>query len=106
MRRFLAMAAVVLLCLGMCTPAVAQSQSARVGGTVADRAGALIPGVDVKATNDATGIATMVVTNETGNYQFANLQPGVYTVTASLTGFQTQTLKDVELGISQQVRLN
>jgi hypothetical protein len=103
MRRFFA--AVVVLLLFSAT-LIGQSQSARVGGTVADRAGALIPGVEVKATNDATGIVTTVVTNETGNYQFANLQPGVYTVTASLSGFQAQALKDVQLGISQQVRLN
>jgi hypothetical protein len=73
---------------------------------VADGTGALIPGVEVTATNDATGIVTMVLSNETGNYQFASLQPGTYTVTATLTGFQTQSYKQVALGISQQVRLN
>ncbi len=83
-----------------------QSQNARLGGTVADVAGALIPGAEVTATNDATGIVTTVVSNETGVYQFASLQPGTYTVTATLPGFQTQTYKQVALGISQQVRLN
>src|SRR4029077_20561533 len=67
---------------------------------------AFIPGVTITATNVATGIVTTVITNEAGAYQFASLQPGSYTMTAELAGFQTQTYKDVNLGISQQVRLN
>jgi len=98
--------AVVLLSLGVFTSAFAQSQNARLGGTVADASGALIPGVEVTARNDGTGIVTTVLSNETGNYQFASLQPGTYTVSASLGGFQTQIYKEVSLGISQQVRLN
>src|SRR5213076_9998 len=53
-----------------------------------------------------TGIVTTVVTNETGAYQFASLQTGIYKVTAELPGFQTQVYNDVTLGVSQQVRLN
>src|SRR5262249_43060718 len=96
----------VLLFGLMTTDSLAQSQNARLGGTVADASGAFIPGVEVKATNDGTGIVTTILSNETGVYQFASLQPGTYTVSASLTGFQTQTYKQVALGISQQVRLN
>jgi hypothetical protein len=66
----------------------------------------LIPGVTVTATNTQTGIVTTVVTNETGAYQFASLQTGLYKVTAELPGFQTQVYNDVTLGVGQQVRLN
>jgi hypothetical protein len=104
MQRFLAVLA-VMLCLFSVNGA-AQSRNARLGGTVADASGALIPGVEVKATNDGTGIVTTVISNEAGNYQFASLEPGIYTVSGSLTGFQIQTYTKVELGISQQVRLN
>jgi hypothetical protein len=105
MHKFLR-AAVVLLCLSVSMSAWSQSQNARLGGTVADASGALIPGVEVAAANDATGIVTNAISNETGNYQFPSLQPGTYTVTARLGGFQTHTYKEVALGISQQVRLN
>src|SRR5215831_10218647 len=105
-RGFLVAAAVVLLCVGASTSAWPQSEYARLGGTVADASGALIPGVELTATNDATGIVAKVLSNETGNYQFASLQPGTYTVVGTLPGFQTQTYKQVVLGISQQVRLN
>src|SRR3989442_625171 len=80
--------------------------NAIVGGTVADASGALIPGVEVSARNVATGIVTTRITNESGNYDFASLQPGSYTVSASLSGFQTATYNNVQLSQSQQVRLN
>src|SRR5262245_26993394 len=80
--------------------------NAVVGGTVADASGALIPGVEVTAKNTATGIVTTRITNESGNYDFASLQPGAYTVSASLSGFQTATYNNVQLSQAQQVRLN
>src|SRR5262245_7067526 len=96
----------VLLCY-LSSPASTFAQvNATVGGTVSDASGALIPGVDVRATNVNTGIATSRITNETGNYEFPSLQPGVYTVTAVLSGFQTQTFNNVQLSQGQQVRLN
>jgi hypothetical protein len=104
MRRILLVA--MLLSLALATSAFPQSSNATLGGTVADSTGALIPGVSVIATNTATGIVTMSITNETGAYQFAALQPGNYKVSAELSGFQTQTYNEVALGISQQVRLN
>src|SRR5438034_2748977 len=97
----------VLLCaILLCATAIAQTTNATLGGTVSDTSRALIPGVSVTATNTQTGIVTTVVTNETGAYQFASLQTGLYKVTAELPGFQTQTYNDVSLGVSQQVRLN
>jgi hypothetical protein len=73
---------------------------------VSDSTGALIPGVSITATNTQTGIVDTVITNESGTYNFASLQPGVYTFKAELSGFQTQTYSAFQLGLSQQVRLN
>jgi hypothetical protein len=83
-----------------------QSGNATVSGSVADATGALLPGVTVTATSTQTGVVTSVLSNETGTYNFASLQPGTYRVTAELPGFQIQTYTDVQLGTSQQVRLN
>src|SRR5262245_30845255 len=80
--------------------------NATVGGTVSDSTGALIPGVTVSATNVGTGIVNSAVSNESGAYNFASLQPGTYKITAELPGFQTQTFTEVQLGGAQQVRLN
>src|SRR6266853_5954689 len=93
-----------LLCfLLAATNGFAQS---RITGTSADASGALIPGVSVTATNTQTGVVTTVLSNESGAYNFASLQPGSYKVIAELPGFQTQTYTDVQLGGAQQVRLN
>src|ERR1051325_1043031 len=80
--------------------------NAVVGGTVTDSSGALIPGVEVTARNIATGIATTRITNESGAYDFASLQPGAYTIAAALSGFQSATYNNVQLSQGQQVRLN
>src|SRR5438093_3165516 len=105
MKRFLVVA-VALLCLSLSTPAFSQSSNATLSGTVSDAAKALIPGVSITATNTATGIVSTAVTNETGTYNIPSLLPGVYTVTAELSGFQTRTYTDVRLGNAAQVRLN
>src|SRR5439155_15771222 len=96
----------VLLCVFLSVNGFAQTSNATVGGTVADATGALIPGVTVTAKNTGTGIVTKVVTNESGAYQFAALQPGAYKVSAERPGFQIQTFTDVQLGGAQQVRMN
>lgn len=95
-----------LLSLCLTAAAFGQSSNARLSGTVSDATGAVLPGVEITATNGATGVVTMVITNEAGAYNFASLLPGVYTVSASLSSFQTQTYRDVQLGNAAQVRLN
>src|SRR5881397_3378019 len=83
----------------------AQVINATLSGTVSDATGALIPGVEITATQTGTGVVSTVVTNESGTYRFASLQPGTYQVKASLAGFQGQTFQ-VTLGTSQQIRQN
>jgi len=80
--------------------------NASLSGTVSDASGALIPGVEVTARNVNTGITETRLTNETGNFVFPSLQPGTYTLTSALGGFQTSTYNNVVLGEGQQVRLN
>src|SRR5262245_8043486 len=78
----------------------------RISGIVADATGAVIPGVTVTATNTQTAVVTSVLSNETGAYAFASLQPGTYRVFAELPGFQSQTFQNVALGSSDQLRLD
>src|SRR5215471_13377459 len=103
MKKFLI--AVTLLLLLASTSVFAQV-NASLSGTVSDASSALIPGVEVTAKNVRTGVTDTRVTNETGNFVFPSLQPGQYTLSAALSGFQTQTYNNVELGEGQAVRLN
>jgi hypothetical protein len=66
----------------------------------------LLPGVTVTGTNNATGVVTTVLSNESGAYNLTSLLPGTYTVKAELPGFQTKSFSEVQLGSAAQVRLN
>ena len=95
----------VLLCLGL--GQVAQAQvNAVLGGTVSDATGAVMNGVTVTARNVNTGIVSTNQSNDTGNYNFPSLQPGQYTVTATMSGFQTSTYTNLNLGQGENVRQN
>jgi hypothetical protein len=98
-------AAALLLVISLPLQTSAQV-SASVGGTVSDSTGALIPGVEVTATNVNTGITTTRLTNESGAYEIPSLQPGTYRLTAVLPGFQTATRDNIQLSQGQQVRFN
>lgn len=76
-----------------------------IGGTVMDTSRAVIPGVEVTAKNDATGIETRATTNNSGVYNFPSLQIGTYTVTAAARGFQRASMTDVRIGIGSQLNL-
>jgi trimeric autotransporter adhesin len=51
--------------------------------------GGLVPGVAVTLTNEATNLKRTTTTNERGEYVFASLDPGTYTLKATLAGFKT-----------------
>jgi len=98
--------ALLLVCLIVSVNGYAQTSDATVGGTVSDATGALIPGVTITVTNTGTGIVRTVLSNESGAYNFPALQTGTYKFSADLTGFKSQSFTDVQLGGSQQIRLN
>ena len=105
-RMRVALAVAIVASLALSVPLVSQSSNATVGGTVNDPSGAVVPGVSITAVNNATGVSASVLSNEAGVYSFASLLPGVYKISAALTGFRTQTYTDVQLGNAAQVRLN
>jgi hypothetical protein len=63
--------------------------TAQIGGTVRDQSGAVLPGVEITATQTETGIARSTVSSETGSYVLANLPLGPYRLEATLPGFRT-----------------
>src|SRR5215471_5297954 len=86
--------------------AFGQVTNSTLTGTIVDASGAILPGVTVTATNNATGVASTNVSNEAGAYTIQALIPGTYTVSGELPGFQKQTYANVVLGNGLTVRLN
>jgi hypothetical protein len=78
----------LLLFLLTCTVVWAQS-TAQISGIVSDPSGAVLPGVEVTATQTETGLIRSVVTNETGSYTMPDLPVGPYRLEADLAGFRT-----------------
>src|SRR5438552_17554845 len=63
--------------------------TAQVSGTVKDQTGAVLPGVEVTATQTDTALKRTVLTDETGSYILPNLPVGPYRLEAVLPGFRT-----------------
>jgi hypothetical protein len=84
-----------------CGLAFAQAVS-QISGTVTDQSGAVVPGVEVTATQTDTGIKRTVATNNAGEFALPNLQIGPYQLEASKQGFRTT----VQTGIQLQVNSN
>src|SRR5438045_4937289 len=73
------------------------STAASLSGTVADTSGALIPGADIVAQNDATGVRYTALTGDSGAFTIPVLPGGTYTVTVSLMGFKTTSLRAITI---------
>ena len=86
------------------TGAVAQTGS--ITGQVLDTSGAVIPNAQITATSPATGVTRTVSSSSAGIYNFAALPPSVYNVSATASGFQVETRKDVTLNIAATLPIN
>src|SRR5438552_1167254 len=75
-------------------------------GSVGDASGALLPGVEVVLTNEATSLSRTTVTNDSGEYSFAALEPGSYRLHASLAGFKAIDHTAIRIGTQQFVTLD
>ena len=87
-----------LLLLVVVLPAAAFAQGPSITGVAKDTSGAVLPGVTVEAASPALiEKVRTVVSDGSGQYRFVDLKPGVYTVTFTLTGFNTFKREGVEL---------
>lgn len=70
---------------------------ATLTGVVQDSSGGVVPGATVVVRNVATGVTNETVSNETGNFAVAALDPGSYEATVSLGGFKTFKVNRIAL---------
>ncbi|MEI9968393.1 MAG: carboxypeptidase regulatory-like domain-containing protein [Terracidiphilus sp.] len=68
-----------------------------ITGTVQDKTGAVIGNATVTATNNANGISTVTKSTGAGDYNFSNLDPGLYSVTTFATGFEKLTQQNIQV---------
>ena len=93
---------IIISATGYC---FAQS-TGNIKGTVADPNGGLVAGAAIEAVNNQTGEKRTATTSDVGTYNITNLPVGVYTLTATATGFGPGTAKDVQVSVAFTTEAN
>ena len=96
-RKFFVVLGLVLCLAGV---AVAQTDTARIIGTITDSTGAVIPNAEVAVTNSGTGRTTTAQTSGLGEYTVNALPVGKYHLEVKAPNFKTATA-DITLEVSQ-----
>ena len=89
----------------VCLDAWAQA-TAQISGVVKDASGAVLPSVEIKATQTATGAVRTAVSGEDGRYVLPNLPLGPYMVEAALSGFRTYVQTGIVLQVNSDAAIN
>lgn len=84
----------------------AQSATTSLRGTITDAKGAVVSGAKVTLFNKATGFSRTVTTDDQGAYQFLEVPPSSYVLTATSAGFSTTKRENVVLQVSSPATLN
>src|SRR5712664_3258264 len=87
----------ILVVLSLAVAANAQTFRGSINGTVVDPSGAVVPNVQVKATESATSIDHSTTTTSEGVFSFQDLPLGFYKVTVTATGFPVYTVDKVQV---------
>ena len=86
-RRVRVVASVVGMLLVFASLVASQTGSTSLRGTVSDSSGAAVAHAMVTLTSSDRGIQRTATSNDTGSYEFLQLQPGTYDLTVEMTGF-------------------
>jgi len=97
---------VLSLCLIGSTLVCAQGTGGRILGRVSDPSGAVLAGVKVTLTNEATSVSSESVTNANGDYGFPQVPVGLYRMEFDLTGFKKSLQRGVNVDLNQVVTVN
>jgi len=95
----------MLSCLVVPKPMWAQSATTSLKGVALDSLGAVVPGTVIALDNNATGFHSQTSTDAKGQYEFPQLAPGTYFITATVAGMAKQT-KVAELLVNQPATIS
>jgi hypothetical protein len=91
------------ICLLFAAHAFAQGETtSAIVGEVMDITDATIAGATVTIANRETGLKRTAKTDEAGRFNFPQLAPGTYSVTAEANGFAPQEVDAVSAGLGQK----
>jgi hypothetical protein len=100
-------ASVILLSLvGLTVSAPAQSTFGSIVGIVRDTTQAVVPGASVKIQRIEDNSIRSTTSDENGSFEFVNLKPGNYALSAQAQGFAESQVPSAELTARQTLRID
>ncbi len=78
-------------------PSTSGGGSATLAGTITDPNGAVIAGATIRLVNEKTGQEQAMLTDSEGQYQFQNLEAGIYSLKSERLGFMKNERNGLEL---------
>jgi hypothetical protein len=106
MRRFFCSGISVAIMLMWLPAAAAAQATGAISGLVTDESGAAVPGVTIEVTNTATNQVRTGVSDANGLYTVLQLQPGPYSVKATISGFKTVVRDGVTVTVESTSRVD
>src|SRR5277367_6176373 len=97
--------AALILVVFLAAMASAQTDTARVTGTITDSSDAVLPNANVTITDVGTGRVVTTTTNSTGQYVANALPIGKYRIEVTAQGFKTSSA-EFELQVSQVLEIS
>jgi outer membrane receptor protein involved in Fe transport len=97
----------IFMCLIGTPAANAQSSTdGAIGGTVTDQSGGVVPNASVSATNLGTGSKSTGKADESGRYQIIHLQPGLYSLEISSSGFASFKANSITVEVGRTTAID
>src|SRR3954452_11646251 len=106
MKRYACLLGVLALCLSFATGSYAQETRGSIEGVVKDASGAVLPGATVEARSPSLVGVQSTSSDANGVYRFPALAPGLYEVTATLQGFNSKKVADIQVNLGQTLKVD
>ncbi len=87
-------------------PAFAQVTTAELSGIITDPTGAAVGKVKITAANTETGQSKETISDDSGSYLITQLPPGIYNLSAEVSGFRKSVESGVRLEVGQRAKLD
>jgi hypothetical protein len=87
-------------------PLASQTQNGNIVGTVRDSTGAVVPSASVSLQEERTGLTRNALAGEDGDYRFALVPLGSYTISVGRPGFKKYIDNSISLTTNQTLRVD
>ncbi len=106
-RRIHTIAVFLTLACGLLLPSLVHAQATgQITGLITDPSGAVVPDATVEVVNEATGQKRTVNSRDDGFYLVPLVNPGIYQVKASKSGFGALTRNGNEVAVNGTTRVD